>query len=107
MHEFSICRQIISEAKKHGSPAAIKIEVGELANITPSHLKEHMEEYVDWKIEIKKKNGYVVCKCGYKGKPLIRERSHSAVLMICPRCKDNKFLAVSGDRVILKSVMVK
>jgi len=107
MHEFSVCRQIISEAKKHGSPVAVTIEVGELANMTPLHLKAHMKEYVDWKVAVKNKKGTVTCKCGYKGKPIIRERGHDFLLLQCKKCRGSDFSKISGDKIVLKSVKVK
>jgi Zn finger protein HypA/HybF involved in hydrogenase expression len=107
MHEFSICRQIIFEAKKHGMPLAITVEVGELANMTPRHLKEHLSEYVKWKINVRSRKGRIACRCGYKGSPVIKDRGHDFVLIECPKCKGSDFSSVIGDKIILKSVRVK
>ncbi|MBI5228473.1 hydrogenase maturation nickel metallochaperone HypA [Candidatus Micrarchaeota archaeon] len=106
MHEYSVCRQIIAEAQKHGTPVAITLEVGELAPITVRELKSHLRELIDWGIRVKSKKGRVACECGFKGKPRVKERGHDFLLLECPKCRGARFSEVIGDKIILKSVKV-
>ncbi len=88
MHETKILKEIINKAEEQGNVISIKLEVGELAGISPKHLREHLEEMVHWTIEISRKNAYVKCKCGYEGRPEIKLRAHDFVLFQCPRCNE-------------------
>ena len=106
MHEFSICSQIIEEARKHGKPVSVSIEVGETSGIEPEHLKEHLKAHVDWDIEVSERKASVRCRCGYHGRPEIVERGHDFVIVKCPRCGNNDVEREQGGQIILKSVKV-
>ena len=86
MHETKILKEIINKAQEQGNVISIKLEIGELAGISPKHLREHLEEMVNWSIDVSKKKAHVKCKCGYKGRPEIKLRAHDFVLFQCPEC---------------------
>ena len=65
MHDTFVIEKIIDEANKLGEIKEINIELGDLCNITKDHLKEHLSEQVDWKININVKKSKVKCTCGY------------------------------------------
>ena len=103
MHQTAFVKDIIKQAKKQGKVKVIVIEVGSLAPIEADHLKNHLKELVDWKLEIKQKKGIVECECGFKGEPKIVTRGHDFVLFNCPWCGDVPKV-VEGDKIILKEV---
>ena len=55
MHEAYFIQDIINQAKKQGKVREITVEVGTLAPIEPNHLRHHLIEAVDWKINIVEK----------------------------------------------------
>lgn len=103
MHETLFVQDIINQAKKHGDVCEITVEVGSLAPIEPNQLKYHLQEMVDWKINIVEKKGIVECECGFKGEPEIITRGHDFVLFKCPWCGDVPKI-VDGNQIILKEV---
>lgn len=103
MHEAFIINKIIEEAEKFGKVKKIKIELGELANITKEDLEEHLKEVVDWDIKINIKKSKIECNCGYKGKPNILERGHDFCLFNCPKCK-GKVKVLKGGEIKIKEV---
>ena len=108
MHEFSVVSQVISEARKHGEPVEIEIEVGDIAGMTSSDLSRHMKAFVSWKIKIKKMPGAIECKkCGHRAMPAVISRAHDCVYLKCRACGSRDYDIVSGDKIILKSVRVK
>jgi len=96
-------KDIINQAEKQGDVKSITIEVGELANIEPHHLKEHLSEIVDWDIKVKTIDAITECACGFKGKPKTITRGHDFVLFTCPWCNDVPKV-VQGDQIVLKEV---
>lgn len=81
----------------------IELEVGQLAGIEGEHLKEHLEDRVDWKIRVVEKEARVKCRCGHKGKPKIEQRMHDLVLFSCPQCGETPKIE-EGDKIKIKSV---
>ena len=106
MHGIKIAEQIIEEAKRHGKPIAISVELGSLAPMTEEELISLLKTFVDWKINILSKKGVVSCKCGYYGGPKIVERGHDFLILECPECRSQDVKIISGNKIILKSVEV-
>ena len=103
MHETSMIKDIIEQARKQGKVKSITLEVGSLAPIDADHLVTHLKEFVDWDIKTISKRGVTECKCGFKGEPEIINKGHDFVLFRCPWCGDVPELK-DGDKVILKEV---
>lgn len=106
MHGIHIAQDIVEQARKQGKVKSIEVEVGELANITKEDLAKHLENITDFPFQITEADAEVECGCGYKGKPKIIERQHDIVLFTCPECGELPKV-ISGDKIILKSVVVE
>lgn len=102
MHEHSFIQAIISPIENKENVKAVNIEVGELAGITPEHLKEHLVEETGWEINIQNKPSFIVCECGYKGPARIKQRLHDLVIYDCPKCEKTPLNADGKDIKILK-----
>jgi len=87
MHEHSFIQAILSDIVNKEQVKGISVEVGELAGIEAEHLKEHLIEETGWDIEVTTHPGVVLCDCGYKGTPVIKQRLHDMVIYECPKCK--------------------
>lgn len=103
MHQTKIISDIIKQAESKGKVAGIVIEVGQLASVEADHLKEHLEERVDWDIEVREVKAKVKCKCGYEGEPDIMTRGHDFVLFTCPWCGDVPEVEY-GNEIVIKEV---
>ena len=86
MHEQTYVNAIIKNIKTLEDVKEITIEVGELAGIEAAHLKEHLKNRSNWKINSIKKDAKVKCECGFTGRPKIVERLHDFVVFECPEC---------------------
>lgn len=86
MHEHIFIESIIKQVPDPNNVVSISLELGELVAIEPEHLKEHLSERSDWKIEIIKKPSLVKCPCGYNGPAKIMQRLHDLVIYECPNC---------------------
>jgi len=104
MHEEAIINSIIKEIENQEKVKSIEIEVGELAGIEAEHLKEHLKERVDWKIEVMKKDSLIKCECGYQGKAKIEERLHDFVVFSCPKCGKTPEV-LDGKDIKIKSII--
>jgi Zn finger protein HypA/HybF involved in hydrogenase expression len=107
MHETIIANKIIEKAKEHGSVKKIVIEVGDLAHLPASEMKEVMEKLTDWEIEVHSIKAKVKCKCGYVGEPKIIEHAHDMTIYECPKCKKIPLEILSGGEIILKDLVVE
>lgn len=104
MHEHSFIEAILSNIKNKEKIKEISIEVGELAGIETEHLKEHLLEKVNWKINVTEKKAKVKCDCGHIGKPKIRQRLHDIVIFECPKCANIPNVLEGKDIKILKII---
>jgi Zn finger protein HypA/HybF involved in hydrogenase expression len=107
MHESIIANKIIEKAKEHGSVTKIVIEVGDLAHLPASDMKEVMEKLTSWEIEVNSVKSSVKCSCGYEGEPKIIEHAHDMTIYECPKCKKIPAEVVSGGEIVLKEVIVE
>jgi len=101
MHEQRIIDKVIAMGKLAGAQKGIRLEVGELCDISPDHLKEHLQGQVKWNIETIYCPAKVQCACGYKGKPRIIERGHDFVLFDCPSCGGKPTVVRGGEIKII------
>lgn len=104
MHEHSFIDAILLNIEDKEKVKEILLEVGELAGIEAEHLKEHLKERVDWKIDVVEKKARVRCDCGYEGEAKIRERLHDMVVFECPVCGDIPKVLEGKDIKILKII---
>ncbi|MCK4670450.1 MAG: hydrogenase maturation nickel metallochaperone HypA [Nanoarchaeota archaeon] len=106
MHELTFANKIIEDARKQGDVIRIEVEVGDLAHLPASDLKDALCELVDWKIEVVEKKGWVKCPCGFEGEPEILDKKHDYTLFQCPKCGAIPEI-IDGEEIILKEVEVK
>ncbi len=52
MHEQSIAQKIIHDAKLYGEVKSLTVEVGDLAHLPASEMKEVLEINTNWKIKV-------------------------------------------------------
>ncbi|MFH0970463.1 MAG: hydrogenase/urease maturation nickel metallochaperone HypA [Candidatus Diapherotrites archaeon] len=98
MHEQRIINKVIQLGKLAGAKRKVRIEVGELCDISPEHLKEHLKgQIVEWEIETIYRKAKVKCSCGYSGTPRIIERGHDFVLFNCPSCGEKPIVVEGGE----------
>ena len=107
MHEQTIAKQIIKDAKQYGKIRSLTIEVGDLAHLPADEMKDVMEKMTDWKIKVIKKPATIVCTCGYSGKPKILQQLHDHNLYECPKCAKAMPVILDGHQIILKEVEVE
>lgn len=107
MHETIIANKIIEKAKEHGSVTKIVIEVGDLAHLPASDMKEVMEKLTNWEVDVRSVKANVKCSCGFIGEPKILEHSHDMTIYECPKCKKIPNEVLSGGEIILKEVEVE
>jgi Zn finger protein HypA/HybF involved in hydrogenase expression len=108
MHDLQFANEIIEKVekiKKSGSIKSVVVEVGELAPISASSLKQTLKTLVKWKVKVISKKSVVKCDCGYEGPAKIIERQHSLVLFRCLKCGAIPKV-LSGKEVMLKEVEV-
>jgi len=96
MHEQTIARKIIEDAKVYGNIKSITIEVGDLAHLPAT----------DWKVKVVKKKAIIVCTCGYSGEPKIISHMHDHSIYECPKCAKALPIILDGHQIILKEVEV-
>jgi len=106
MHGVHIAQELVEKAREQGKVKKAVVEVGELANITPSDLNEHLKSLADFEIIMTEKKAKVSCTCGYEGVPEITERMHDMVLFQCPKCTQVPEV-IEGDKIILVSVEIE
>ncbi len=106
MHEVVFANKVIEKAKGYGDVKGIKVEVGELAEVSADELRDALKKLVKWNVNVEEKEALVKCKCGYEGKPRILERGHHTVLFNCSKC-GNLPEVVNGNEINLVDVEVK
>jgi len=102
MHEQRIVHKIIEEAEKQGKVSSLVLEVGELNEITPEELGEHLKEHVSWKINVKERKSKIECKCSYRGRAEILDRGHDYCLFRCPKCHNKPRVIEGGEIKIIQ-----
>jgi len=102
MHEHTFIQAIIEPIKDKENVKVIELEVGELAGITPEHLKEHLVDETGWEVSVSSKQSNIKCECGYKGPARIRQRLHDMVIFDCPKCEKMPLQVEGKDIKILK-----
>ncbi len=109
MHESGIVKKIVDAAIRTAGGRRITrigLAVGELASIESWHLREHLVDSVDWKVEVHESPARVSCACGFSGRPRIVAREHDFVLFNCPVC--GKTPAVeSGAEITIERLSVE
>ena len=101
MHETLIVDKIIKEAKKQGNISSIMIELGELCDIYPEELENHLKEQVNWKVDIIYKKGIIKCSCKYRGPAEILDKGHGYCVFRCPNCKNKPEVIEGGEIKII------
>jgi len=104
MHEHSFIQAIIQPIENKENVKKVELELGELAGIESSHLKEHLTDETGWEVEIKEKKSEVECDCGYIGPAKIKQRLHDLVIFECPKCGNLPEVRQGKDIKILKVV---
>jgi len=104
MHETAFIKDIIEQVKDKQDVDYIELEVGELASISPEHLKEHIEAITGWNVVVKEMPSNVKCSCGYIGRANIKERAHDVLIYNCPNCGSLPNYA-EGHEIKLKRVV--
>ena len=104
MHEHTFIEAILRNVEDRGNVKEIVLEVGELVGIESGHLREHILERFDWKIEVIEKESSVKCDCGFKGKAKVLERLHDLVIFECPECGEVPEVLEGEDIKIVKIV---
>ncbi|MFH1376225.1 MAG: hydrogenase/urease maturation nickel metallochaperone HypA [Candidatus Woesearchaeota archaeon] len=97
MHEITIANKIIEEAKKQGASKSMKIEVGELCELTALEIEEALRKLIDWNLEVNFVKSLVKCSCGYEGSARIVERGHGFCYFNCPSCGGNPKVLKGGE----------
>ena len=109
MHETAIARNIIGKAvaKAEGKKIiSVTIEVGDLAHLSASELKEFMSTMVDYEINVEPKKAHVKCECGYEGEPKILSHQHDMTIFECPKCGKTPAV-LDGDEIVLKEIVTE
>ena len=104
MHEHTFIQAIIEPIENKENVKGVELEVGELAGITPSHLKEHLIEETGWEVTVSSKPSNITCECGYQGPARIKQRLHDMVIFDCPKCERIPLQADGKDIKILKVI---
>jgi Zn finger protein HypA/HybF involved in hydrogenase expression len=104
MHEHTFIQAIIEPIKNKENVKSVELEVGELAGITPSHLKEHLIDETGWEVIATEKKSNIDCECGYQGPARIKQRLHDLVIFDCPKCEKIPLQADGKDIKILKVI---
>ncbi len=104
MHEYNFVEAILRNVKDREDVREIVLEVGELVGISPGHLKEHMGERFDWRVDVLKKEARVKCGCGFVGRPRVLERLHDLVIFECAECGGIPEVLEGKDIKIIKVV---
>lgn len=102
MHEHHFIENIIKQVPNKDQVISVEIELGELVGIEPEHLKEHLIEESDWKVDVIVKKAKVKCLCGYTGSPHIIQRLHDIVIYDCPSCGGEVEVLEGNEIKILK-----
>ena len=83
MHETVFAKQIIEEVERqsqlHGKVKSITIEVGGLAHVPGSEMKEVLDGMVNYEVRVIEKPAIVRCACGFEGEPDIKEHGHDHI----------------------------
>jgi len=106
MHETIIAKGILKQAKEKAKGKKIKsitLEVGELAHLPASELKETLRALCDFKIIVKETKAKVSCECGYEGAPRILAHHHDFTLFECPECSKQPKILCGAD-IVLKEI---
>ncbi len=106
MHETAIARKIIEEAESHGKVSSLRLEVGELCNVTAEELAPCIRAMVSWDVKAETRESLVKCACGYRGRARIAERGHDFCLYECPECGSVPEV-VEGNEIRIVSVGVE
>ena len=110
MHEMMIAEKVVREARRAGATKFLRVEVGELSEITASELEEGLRnvlgvQIVDgieghsvtqmgveelsfdsWEFKVDFVESVIECKCGYRGRAGIVDRGHGYCVWDCPSC---------------------
>ena len=106
MHEHSFIEAIISPIENKEEVRGIELEVGELAGISASHLKEHLEEETGWEVDVCERDSKVECGCGFRGRAKVRERLHDMVIFECPECGEIP-IVLNGDKIKIVKIVYR
>lgn len=129
MHEINIADRVFREAKKAGASKFLKVEVGELCEITKEELENGLKSVTgpavveslqdfggtvlqksgevfeldsEWKFEVDFVESEILCVCGYAGRAEIMDRGHGYCLYGCPQCGET-----GGNVEVLKGGEIK
>ena len=106
MHEFSIAKLIIEDAKAYGEVKSLTVEVGDLAHLPALEMKEVMEKHTNWKVKVVSKAAVVSCSCGFTGAPKIVQQLHDNNIYECSKCGLSLPVILDGADIVLKEVEV-
>ena len=102
MHEKEITQKVIDEAQEMGATEAVRVEVGELAEISPDEMQEALEKMTDWEVRVDYKESKVECECGYVGRARIVEKGHGYCIFNCPKCDRKPEVINGGDIKVIE-----
>lgn len=127
MHEINIAERVFREARKAGAMRFLKVEVGELCEITVEELEEGLRKVTSptvveslkdyggtvlqnfsgeldieggWDFKVDFVESKIKCKCGYEGRAKILDRGHGYCLFSCARCGETSGIEVLEGGVI-------
>jgi Zn finger protein HypA/HybF involved in hydrogenase expression len=114
MHEINIAERVFREAVNAGATRFLKVEIGELCEITKEELEEGLSkvtgtnvvaslqdfggsvlqkpgevgdlDFGEWKFDVVGIESKIKCSCGFEGKAKILDRGHGYCLYGCPAC---------------------
>ncbi|MFH1290468.1 MAG: hypothetical protein ABIH92_03605 [Nanoarchaeota archaeon] len=113
MHEVMFADRVLREARKAGATKFLRVEVGELCEMTREEMEEGLEKLtktrvvsdikeagsvllqssggkgveegnLDFKVDFKESK--IECSCGFVGRARIVDRGHGYCIFNCPSC---------------------
>ena len=114
MHEINIADRVFREARNAGATHFLKVEIGELCEITKDELEDGLKkvtspgvvgslqdfggsvlqksggvgdlDFGKWKFEVVGVESKIKCSCGFEGRAQITDRGHGYCLWACGKC---------------------
>ncbi|MBU0466406.1 MAG: hydrogenase maturation nickel metallochaperone HypA [Nanoarchaeota archaeon] len=99
MHEIHFAERVREEAEKMGASKGVKVEVGELAEISAGELEEALKGMVDWDVDVRFVESKIKCDCGFNGRARILDRGHGYCVWNCPVCSRKPLEVLQGGEI--------
>ena len=134
MHEINIADRIFRDARGAGATHFLRVEIGELCEITKEELEEGLGkvtnvnvvgslqdfggtilqssnsekdfELGEWKFKVDFVESKIKCSCGFEGRAKILDRGHGYCLYGCPSCGSTgeKVSVIKGGEIKIVGV---